>query len=259
MVTSSDLIKLIKDKENNFTEEELKKILDAELEKNESEIDTDLVQCCLDAIEDGKKVPASKKETKKTFKFIFFAAAAAVLVFVNVIAFSKLNAKPEPSNTVLHIIDPAMTTPVIPSHTVIVEEPTRANGSELKNPDGETDALYPSLREQLHNAGFEDVSLPTELFDSEDATITVNGDTAIVSALAFEKNLNIAITKNQPAPSLTKPEGVESTTVNANGTTVLVTNEGGVSVMTYRKNSLNYQIVFISSLEEAAEIAKTIK
>ena len=65
MVTSSDLIKLIKDKENNFTEEELKKILDAELEKNESEIDTDLVQCCLDAIEDGKKVPASKKETKK--------------------------------------------------------------------------------------------------------------------------------------------------------------------------------------------------
>ncbi len=260
MVTSSDLIKLIKDKENNFTEEELKKILDAELEKDESEIDTDLVECCLQALEDGKKPLPAKKEKKKTLKFIFFAGAAAALIFVNIIGFSKLGKKPETTNQVIHITSPAQTTPVTPSQTVVVEEDeTRGHASQLKDhPDGETDALVFSVKEQLRNAGYENVFLPVEVLNSENSTLKTNGDEAVFSVIAYDKSLNIRIAKNQPAPSMTAPEGVEKETINASGISVLVTNEGGVSVITYRKDSLNYQIITQTSLEEAAEIAKTI-
>lgn len=258
VVTSSDLIKLIKDKENNFTEEELKKILDAELLKDESEIDTDLVECCLQALEDGKKTLPAKKSGRKILKLIFFAGAAAALLFVNINAFSNLGKK-EDTNQVIHITSPNATAPVKPSQTVIVEEVTDIKGSPVENPDGVSDSLSPSLKEQLETAGYADVSLPVAVLKTEDVFLNTNGDTVTFSAIVNEQSVNIIIAKNQPAPSMKAPEGVENQTINSNGISVLVTNEGGVSVITYSKNSMNYQIIIQSTLEEAAEIAKTIK
>ncbi len=258
MVTSSDLIKLIKDKENNFTEEELKKILDAELMKDESEIDTDLVECCLQALEDGKKPMPAKKEKKKTLKFIFFAGAAAALIFVNIIAFSDFGKK-DNTNQVIHITSPNATTPVKPSQTIVVEEVTDIKGAPTTNPDGNADSLGLSLKSQLENAGFTDVSLPAEVIKAGEAAININGDTVTFSSIVNEQSINIVIAKNQPAPSMKAPEGAESQTINSNGISALVTSEDGVSVITYRKNSLNYQIITTVSLEEAAEIAKTIR
>lgn len=80
MEKSSPISALLKDKSVDFTTEELEKIISTELEKEEDERDTELIDLCRERIENEPEEVIVTKATK-TFTHRLMILAATVLVF----------------------------------------------------------------------------------------------------------------------------------------------------------------------------------
>lgn len=89
MDIDSDLIGLLKNNYADFSEEEIKKILENENSKSEDERNSELIDCCINALESKKASGKQVKKKSSYAKFIFIAVAAALLILVNVVMFSK--------------------------------------------------------------------------------------------------------------------------------------------------------------------------
>ena len=93
MINSSDILCFIKDKSVDLPKEELERIIEEELNKPENEMDADLIEYCLDALnelESNNSVEIKAERTsdskdniiKKPFKKVFAVAAAVAILAV---------------------------------------------------------------------------------------------------------------------------------------------------------------------------------
>lgn len=275
MIKSSDIIKLLKDKNADLSKEEIEKIIEEELLKEESEMDTDLIEMCLDALKERKPTPAKKPKKPSYVKFAFFAAAAVVLILVNVSAFGKLNRNTPPvanKNDILPVTTQSpetlpqesssattktTTTEANPA-PILKEETTKAPKADKSASTVSPDTVSPKenlenvLKKLLKVNGFDNIILPRNIFESSQILSKNFEETqAYIKIKSGEKIYNITIEKSSEAIE-------ENNALDVNGLKVLVENENNSSEIRYRKNNLNYRIVFESSYEEAVRIAKAI-
>lgn len=93
MINSSDILRFIKDKSIDLPKEELERIIEEELNKPENEMDADLIEYCLDALnelESNDTVEIKAERTSdlkdnritKPFKKVFAIAAAVAILAV---------------------------------------------------------------------------------------------------------------------------------------------------------------------------------
>lgn len=281
MIKSSDIIKLLKDKSTDLSKEELEKIIEEELSKDESEMDADLIEYCLDALKDKESAP--KKRNFSYVRIASFIAAAAVLIFVIAAVIPKLTdrrnnvngnvasstSEAEKETTVVpksttteNRTEKAPTTEKISSDDVPTETkpaptskeettktPTSDKGFSTIAPEESFESI---LKKLLAANGFDEVSLPHKIFENaEILNKRFEGNKAELIIKSKGKTYNITIEKSSEKA---EDEGV----ISVNGINVSVESENNSSEIRYRKNNLNYRIVFESSYEEAVRIAKTI-
>ena len=284
MIKSSDLINLLKDRSVDFTKEELEKLIENELQTDESEMDTELIECCIDVLNEKKAPVQAKKKKPAYIKFILFAAAAAVLIFVNVAAFGKLGETPAPVKPATDVTPSTSgATESVTSSDVtkdtsydeLTEETSDKEETSLKGEISTTKkaetslkghkddtTLPPAVSEQLKAEGFDDTVLPKDVVLLKIKTpVNFNGNSAEFSAPAKGKKLNITITKGQgnSASTTHKSESVaEETLVTVNSVSVNVRTENNTSTITYSVKNNAYRITLESSHQEAIELAKTI-
>ncbi len=82
MDESKNIIELLKNNKSAFTEEELKKIIDNELSKNEDERNEELLFLCLNTLNNTEAPPPENKR-KIPWKPLLFIAVAALLLLLN--------------------------------------------------------------------------------------------------------------------------------------------------------------------------------
>lgn len=281
MIKSSDIIKLLKDKSADLSKEEIEKIIEEELLKDESEMDADLIEYCLDALKDKESAP--KKRKFSYVRIASFIAAAAVLIFViaavipkltdrrnNVngnVASSTSEAEKEttvvPKSTTTEIRTekvsatekisaddvPTETKPAPASKDETTKAPTSDKGFSTVAPEESFESI---LKKLLAANGFDEVSLPHKIFENaEILNKRFEENKAELIIKSKGKTYNITIEKSSE-----KTE--EESVISVNGINVSVESENNSSEIRYRKNNLNYRIVFESSYEEAVRIAKTI-
>ena len=94
-MTNGEFKRLIRDNSSVLSASEIEKILDAELEKNESEMDTELIEYCLDALngeaESGSSTDNEKSSVKRRkigLRGVIAAAVAAIMLVIGVISVS---------------------------------------------------------------------------------------------------------------------------------------------------------------------------
>ncbi len=257
VIKSSDLIRLLKDKSVDFTAEELEKIIETELEKDESETDTELLECCLDALEELKKPAEVSKPVRSFKKLIFFAAAAAALIIVNVLAFSKVGKNSPP------VVNTTVPTQLITQDvSETASQPDNSDSSDQASPTfkaPESDSLPFDLVSHLEENGFTDVVLPLAVLKSEEnITVTIDGNSACFTAQSHSKSLTITITKSNTVEPEVTEENTSSETLSVKGISVVITNKNSVSTILYENGNNQYRIKLNSTLEEATAIAETL-
>lgn len=281
MIKASDIIKLLKDKNTDLSKEEIEKIIEEELQKDESEMDADLIELCLDALKEKETMPPKKKIS--FIRVASFVAAAAVLTFVITAVFPKLTNRNYNEKGVIEsttCITEKTTSPVAQATSVKSTEKETTTNEKLssynnltettpapihkeattKIPSTEKSAstLSPeeyaesSLKKELKSNGFENIVLPKVLFEGcEILSRTFEENKSEIKIKSKEKIYDITIEKSSEQTE-------DENAIDVSGLKVSVSSENNLSEVRYRKNNLNYKIVFESGYEEAVRIAKTI-
>ncbi len=280
MIKSSDIIKLLKDKSADLSEEEIEKIIEEELLKDESEMDADLIEYCLDALKEKESSPKKKKISY--VRIASYVAVAAVLVLVITAVIPKLTdrsfnnqgivsseaSETEKETTAVQknttteirtekasvteklsadILTETKSTPILKKETT--KAPTGDKSFSTVAPEGSFESI---LKKLLAKNGFDTVSLPQNFFkNAEILNKSFEENEAEIRIKSKGIIYNITIEK-------TSEKIEEKNVINVNGINVSVESENNSSEIRYRKNNLNYRIVFESSYEEAVRIAKTI-
>lgn len=273
VIKSSHIAELLKDNSFSFSKEEIEKIMETELAKSEEDMDTELIELCLDALSEKHENKNSKPKKRSFSNVALLIATAAVLVFAMTAVFPGLtSSKPEmkPTDNItaptVHIIktttSPATTMPdktdSIPTETKPApstkgNETTKISeelkGSHTLSPE---ENIENSIRKFLAENGFDNLLLPVIVFENgKILNRSFAKSIAEIEISSKEKIYNITIEKSSESIK-------ENNVINVNGLSVSVESKNNSSEITYRKNNLNYRIVFHSDYEEAVRIAKTI-
>lgn len=264
MINSSDILRFIKDKSVDLPKEELERIIEEELNKPENEMDADLIEYCLDALNEiesngtveikAERTSDSSKDNRitKPFKKIFAVAAAVAIlavgslsVFAAVSDVSILNGLVELYNKYIVV---------------------RFDKSDNKADDYEL--LGTKLAEELKENGIYPVLLPEALLSKETqiTEITYEFTDAITSVnIGFvygtEKG-NLMIDKHELQEVIGEaeyPNARNVTTLEINGVSVYVFEQSKKGTITFMDNQTEYTIVSSMTFEQAIEFAKTIK
>lgn len=281
MIKSSDIIKLLKDRSADLSKEEIEKIIEEELLKDESEMDADLIEYCLDALKEKDSAP--KKKKIPYVRIASFIAAAAVLVFVIAAVIPKLTDRRNNvnGNVASSTSEAEKETTVVPKSTTTENRTEKAPTTEKISADDVPTETKPAptskeettktptsdkgfstiapeesfesiLKKLLAANGFDEVSLPHKIFENaEILNKRFEENKAELIIKSKGKTYNITIEKSSE-------KSEEESVIDVNGINVSVESENNSSEIRYRKNNLNYRIVFESSYEEAVRIAKTI-
>lgn len=263
MIKSSDILRFINDKSVDLPKEELESIIEEELNKPENEMDADLIEYCLDAlneIESNYTVEIKAERTsdskdniiKKPFKKVFaVAAAVAILAIGSLSVFAAVSD--------VSILDGLVE---LYNKYIVV----RFDKSNDKADDYEL--LGTELAEELKENGIYPVLLPEALLSDEtciteieyeftDAIISVN----IGFVYGNEKG-NLIIDKHELQEVIGEaeyPNARNVTTLEINGVSVYVFEQNNKGTITFIDGLTEYTIVSSMSYEQAIEFAKTIK
>ncbi len=271
MIKSSHLAELLKDNSFNFSKEELKKIIETESAKAEEDMDTELIELCLDLISEKKPAKPVKKKNAFPFRLAVLAATAAVLIFALVPSFSKLIGAGEnitPMNPVTQSTTEKDTSSDETTSSHTEEAPTASTTlSPEETPEdsvtevsqkGSPVTLPPEtlsgnvIRKLFKSKGFESIILPRAFYS----------DCEIISKSFTESKAEIKVKSKGKVYLIITEKSSESieaeNTIDVNGIAVTVRSENNSSEITYRKDNINYKIVFESDYKEAVQIAKTI-
>lgn len=240
------LYEILKSKSETLSSAEIESILNEELDKSSDEMDTDLVDLCLEALNtvDEKKLNIRKHKIK--FSKILIAA----VIFVTAII---------------------ITIPVCAKYLNInVPEGMVTIYKECFNIDISKDVLIDDVFGQLEQDGINDIVLPKLVFypNTQNCNYTkesmenytmygfdfIDDDiTGHVTLQAYNDSYEFVVGNKKVSSSYEKIEYFE-----VNELTVLVFYNDDTSYINYSNNNTEYNIVINCDYETACQIAKTI-
>lgn len=260
MITNEEFRKALKDRSLDLSKADLERILDEELAKPESEIDTYLIEFCLDALNETKEEKiievkdgkGGAENGKRSFKKSFAAvAAAAVLIFGSLTAYASISGVGI-TEGIVELYEKY----VVVRFDKIADE---SQGYELNGSE---------LAQSLEENGISPVLLPEALL-SEKAKIKdiiyQHSNYSVTAIIKFSYGLekgSLVIEKYDSGFSSEKsefPNAEKICQLEISGIPVFVIEQNGKGNIFYRDGQTEYAIVTSMSFEEAAEFAKTIK
>lgn len=264
MISGKKLYDFIKDESVSLPKEELKRIIDEELEKNESEMDSELIEYCLDALEEAERTNNKTSEKGESdgkrriinFRKALTVAVAAVAVIVGTITASAVFSESF-RDDIVEIYDD-----YIGFHFEKSDE--KADKYEMLNSD---------LAKELEENGFSPLLLPeaalSEDFEVKNVTYEDLPGLSIAN-IDFKykrKKGSIIINKREAmneegerAESLQYPTNsgrIEK--IDSNGISIYIIEQSRNSVIVYQDGVMRYDIFFSASFEKTLDFAKTIK
>ena len=275
LINDKDFLRFINDKSlDGLTKERLNIIIDEELNKPEEDMDTALIEYCLDTLETLNQNEQGVKEKKgngdyngrfikfRLKKFIAVAAVVAVILICTVSASA--------------VIDGIK---IFGGIVEIYENDIRINFDQSDEQADGYQLLNTELAKELADNGFDNVLLPEAMF-SENFEIaetayqaTEDNDIRHVSIeLLIKKDIGIFIKKYAGILHISEysreeyvPDGQfpyvtsEVNKIEVGNTTVYYFAQNKNTTITYRDGLRIYSFHIPISLDEALEFAKTIK
>ena len=271
-MTKKQLLKILNDDSLELTVEELENIIEEELQKDESEMDPDLIEYCLYYIskaetEGGKEKkadsagndkiaepPAADKLKKSRFngklkKLLIIAATIALLLVTTGIATVATNKRVKNSaisfyeNHIQVHFDKQKNESGIPG-TEIAAELRKHDISDLKLPAMflSRDCIYENITEN----NTEDMRIIS-------LSYSTNKLSGRVSIREFKSEEFIPSVDFQNTTSYSQAEEL-----SVNGLTVFVIEQGDVCSIAYQDNLTQYIVYLDTDFSDAVEIAKTL-
>lgn len=265
MLNDKDFLTFINDNSLDGTlEENLNRLIDEELEKPEEEMDTELIEYCLDVLnkiesnihnmkeKEGNGDSNGKYITLK-FKKIMAIVAAFITFIIGTISASAIISDTNIFNGIVELYN----------------EYIRINFDKI---DGESDTyelLGTELAKELADKGFDTVLLPEELFNGNYKITKTEyelGEFINSVNIIFEYKNNFGsiqiseYTMEEIVPDvefLNVTSDIEK--IEVGNTTIYCFMQGDSAAITYRDGLSIYFIQIPMNLEEAIEFAKTIK
>lgn len=257
-MTNGEFKRLIRDNDSVLSASEIEKILDAELEKNESEMDTELIEYCLDALngeaESGSSTDNEKSSVKRRkigLRGVIAAAVAAVMLVIGVISVSAGKTDTNLLDNSVEVYDGCVTID-------FAKTDNEADGYSL---------LGTELAEILAENGIDKATFP-EAFASQDFKILdveneVN-DGLFSVVVSYEYNgksgrLTVHTDSTLRQKRLNYLNIKKITQIYANGMSVYIMKQGRSSLIVYRDGNISYNLTIPVAYDLAVQIAKTIK
>ena len=239
------LYEILNSESESLSTTEIESILNEELDKSPEEMDTDLVDLCLDALE----TVGEKKLNKRKHRIRISRVLIAAVIFVLMIGLSI------PACARFFSID-------VPDGIVKFY-------NDSFNVDISNDKYVDDIIGQLEQDGINDVTLPKIVF-SEGTTVAdycfENEETSYiefsfsndeikgyVTIQKFNSNFDFALEKTKTTAEFEKVEYIEINEIH-----ILVFGNDDVSYMQYVNNNMEYNIQINCNYETALQIAKTL-
>lgn len=238
------LYEILSSKSEKLSAQDIEGILNEELEKDQNEMDTDLVDLCIDALDEiSKKQKTVKKKRIRFSKLIAAAIILVLLVIVSIPAGAKYLNMDVPQGVIS-----------------FYDEYFSINLHKTMS--------YDELKDDLINYNVDNLVLPSDI--STDDTVfykpeQTNIDLINSIEISFENRdtsgyitLCICSDSNDPFELKKIPKtSTEFEYFNINETEILVFYNGTNSFIHYSLNETEYNIVLNCSFDKACEIAKT--
>lgn len=263
MINSSDILRFIKDKSIDLPKEELERIIEEELNKPENEMDADLIEYCLDALnelESNDTVEIKAERTSdlkdnritKPFKKVFaIAAAVAILAVGSLSVFAAVSD--------VSILDGLVE--LYNKYIVVRFDKSDDNADDYE-------LLGTELAEELKENGIYPILLPEALLSDESQITEIeyqHGDVHTSANISFvygkEKGF-VSIDKYDPIVESGEseyPNAKYETTIDVNGIRVHIFEQNRKGTITFKDGQTEYTIISSMNVEQAIEFAKTIK
>lgn len=239
------LYEILSSKSETLSSAEIESILNEELDKSPQEMDTDLVDLCIDALNkvDEKKLNNRKKKYRLS-KILIAAALFAIIIGISIPVCAKY-------------------------FDVNVPEGIVAIYKDCFNIDISNESGIKDIAAQLQNDGLDNVVLPKIVFEYETfITDYYHDDCSSNFNIQFlyenrKVNGSITIEKYDEYDFFTGQSKVVSDFDSVeqlvqNGTMVLIFSKDDMSYINYSVDKIEYNIILDSDYEVAYEIAKTI-
>ncbi len=267
MMKDNDLMNSIKgisnDKSLKLSVQDLERIIDEELEKPDDEMDTYLIEACIDSINEIKLrkekdiAEAPKKNEKHINNHRVFTKAITIFASVFIVLFLSISAYAAVNQTTI----PGAIIEIYQKYIVVHFE---KNDDVAQN----YELLETELAERLKDNGIYPILLPEALFDKEAQIIKIDYDitSAVSSAnIDFVYGDEKGILEIHSYESLEffveseYPNAENVTTVEVSGIKVYVFEQNKKSTIIFKDGLTEYSIVSSMGIEQAIEFAKTIK
>ena len=263
MINDKSFLEFLNDKSLDLPKEELEQIIEAELEKPENEMDADLIEYCLDALNEIgdrksiKEAEERKRDSKrinlrKSFNKAFIAAAALAILAV-----SSLTVYAAVTN--VSILDGLVE---LYNKYIVV----RFDKSNNKTDDYEL--LGTELARDLKENGIYPVLLPEALLGKETQITEIEyqvADGIITANINFyygEEKGYLTIDCYDSLAFIGESEYPNAQNViklDISGISVYVFEQNGKGSIAYKDGKSQYGIFSSMTYEQAIELAKTIK
>lgn len=266
MITDKEFSAFLNDKSLDcHLKEKLASIIDEEMEKPEKEMDTGLIEYCLDALAkieekttDGEEYKKGKgdsngKHIKLTLKKIIAIAAAIAVLLVGSISTSAI----------------VFNVNLFDSIVELYNDYIRINFDKTDDKSDNHQLLGNELIKELSDKGFNEVLLPEAIFSDEYSITKIEYETVeyinSVNITFQYKNKPgvIYITKYSMSDMVPDIEFLNVTsdieTINVSDVTAYCFMQGKSASINYKDGLTLYTIQIPTNLENSLEIAKTIK
>lgn len=242
-MNKDEFIELLSSESELLTLAEIEAIMDEEMAKDPNEMDLDLIDRCLDALELAKAKNQQHKRVKLNISKALAAAIAVVLVFVLTIPACAKYFHANVPNGVVEFYGECF--------NVDIDNDNSVNDIEAKlRKDGIENPILPriiyELDTEISNYTFEksiDYDMTTFFFNNE----------------KFNGKVYIQKYKDDCEMQLKKPLEVDNyDMLEVNGISVLIFGNNKASHIEYTINNVEYSFTLNCSFNTALEIAKTI-
>lgn len=240
------LYEILKSKSEKLSAAEIESIMNEELDKSTSTMDTDLIDLCLEALESAEKEQLNKRRIRLKVSKILIAAVIFVLII-------------------------GISIPTCAKHfNVTIPKGIVTFYSECFNVDLSQKEYVDDIFSQLESNGIETATLPEMMFYPEteiynyfvknlEKSNIISFDfsnTQIEGHVDIQKNPNNFDNTYLNDKATVEFENVDY--IEIKGISVLVFGKDNVSCIFYRKNDIEYNITLKCNYKTAYEIAKTI-
>ena len=276
-MTNSEFMKILNDDSLELTVEELENIIEEELQKDESEMDPDLIEYCLYYInkaesnngKDEKTEPDTKKPKKHRF------GGKAKILYPQSVA----------DACVQMCREAALLLVAMGVAGIATDEKAKSNAFSFyedhirvhfdKPKEDEDSVPGTKIAGKLENYDITDLKLPATLFSNDCVYNKITAEIIGEDGVKYLTSVNMGYRTNEisgraaitkycskeiiaPIDFLNTTEKSRTEELSVNGLTVYVVEQNDFSSITYLDDLTQYMIYFETDFDSVVEIAKTI-